>query len=341
MKRRIEQLQMRLEEWKVEALLIERPVDLFYLTGLDLSKGSLWINAKEAELFVDGRYFTYASKRAPCIVKKWDQRRERFHGKIGIDSAWMTIEEWNRLTYQEPNCEFVPISRPTRQMRAVKGPGEIEKMRRAADLTWEGVQHLSRLFKEGVTERELALEFESFVKRRGASGLSFEPIIAFGEHSALPHHRASSTPLAVNQPILIDVGAIVDHYSADMTRVFFFDEPPQEIKRLALLVEQAEEIARGHVRVGQSIGSIDLAVREFFARQGVEELFVHSLGHGIGLETHEYPLIRFDGEHADELIRLGMVITIEPGLYRPGLGGIRHENTGVVTDKGFESFYRA
>jgi Xaa-Pro aminopeptidase len=333
---RLEKVQKRLGSWNVETVIIENPVDLFYLTGLDLSKGRLVLRTSEAHLFVDGRYISYAKEHSPCPVSLLSTAPP-LQGPVGFDSAWTTVAALEKL--QGDIQMLVPISRPLREERAVKEKSEIKKLREAALLTWEGIKHIQRLLREGISEKELALEFEFFVKKQGASGLSFEPIIAFGENSALPHHRASKDRLRKDQVVLIDVGAVVDHYAADVTRVLFFGQKDPELERLHDLVIEADRRARAQVRVGEKMGSLDESARRVFARAGVEELFVHSLGHGIGLETHEYPLIRFDGEDRDDKIRLGMVFTIEPGLYQPGLGGIRYENTGVVTEQGFESFY--
>jgi Xaa-Pro aminopeptidase len=216
---------------------------------------------------------------------------------------------------------------------------EINLLRKAAELTWAGIQHIKHCLRVGVTEEEIAFEFEMFVRSRGAKGLSFDPIIAFGDHSALPHHRASQKRLEANQIVLIDVGAVVDHYRGDATRVVFFGEPNEELQRMHKIVFEAYFAAKARVRIGQTVGSLDRVVRDFFAKEGVEDLFVHSLGHGIGLETHEPPLLRCDGADRDTLLQAGMVFTIEPGLYLPGFGGIRYENTGVLTENGFESFY--
>ncbi len=323
----------------VEALWIENPVDLLYLTGLPLSKGTLWIDSQGAVLFVDGRYLSIASKAAPCLVKPEEELTTWLVAKkalrVGFDSVTTSYETAHRLQRSFPNVVFVPLPNLLQAQRAIKEAGEVEALRRAARLTKEGIQAITALLKEGVTEEEIALEFEIFCRRRGASGLSFEPIIAFGEEGAFPHHRSTTKKLECNQMVLVDVGAIVDGYRGDFTRMIHFGSPPKELLRREKLVARAQTAAIEAIAPGVRVGDLDQRVREIFALEGVEELFTHGLGHGIGLETHEFPRLKSKGEDRDVLLQPGMVITIEPGLYQVGLGGIRIEDMVFVTENGY------
>jgi Xaa-Pro aminopeptidase len=342
MNQRMITLERRLDHWKIEALLIENPIDLLYLTDLQLSRGRLWVRPGQSKLSVDGRYFGDASNRAPCPVTLWEKNSEKPQaGRIGFDSAWCSVDNLERLKKESPDAEWVGIRSPLMEQRIIKEFWEIERLREAARITWGGMQHVQSLFKEGVSEQELAIEFEYFVRKRGASHLAFESIFAFGENSAYPHHRSSTTRLKKDQIILIDVGAVFEHYCADVTRVFFFGEADSELLKMDRIVRDADRSARQQLRVGAKIGSLDRAARDRLAQDGVESLFTHSLGHGLGLEAHETPIIRWDGDDRDLTIQPQMVMAIEPGLYRPGLGGVRYENSGVVTPGGFESFYPA
>jgi Xaa-Pro aminopeptidase len=223
-----------------------------------------------------------------------------------------------------------------KEMRVIKDEKEIEALQKAAHLTWRGIQWIKGLLKEGITEEELAFEFEFFVRKNGASGLSFDPIIAFGENSAYPHYRAGQNQLKKNQIVLMDVGAIVGQYRGDLTRVVFFGEPDPQLQKMLEWTRQAGTQAIHAARVGAHFGQLDQVARSVFAKHGVEEWFAHGLGHGIGLETHEFPNIREAGPDKDVLIEAGMVFTIEPGLYRPGLGGVRWEEMVLVTRGGAE-----
>ena len=340
MKERIRTLQKRLHEWPIDALLIENPIDLLYLTGLNLSRGRMWVRANEAQLHVDGRYFDEAKLKSPCPVFLWVKGQERREtGRIGFDSGWTTVANREKIQSESPDAIFMAVPQPLKNQRLIKEAAEIDSLRQAAQITWAGIQHIRGLFKEGITEQELAFEFEFFVRKQGASGLAFETIIAFGENSAYPHHRAANARLQKNQIILVDAGAIVDRYCADVTRVFFFGLADPRLEKMYQIVREADRAARQCVRINAKVGAIDQAARDVFKRENVEALYTHSLGHGIGLEAHECPLIRWDGDDRDVAIRPHMAIAIEPGLYQPEIGGVRYENSGIVTAKGFESFY--
>lgn len=326
-------------EWRLEIILIENPVDLLYLTGLKLSRGRLLVFLEKAELWVDGRYFSYASKKAALPVRLWDKEAKLPSGKIGFDSAFTTVEARAQLGREKPEAEWHEIAKPLKELRAIKEKKEIAALQKAADLTWRGIEHMKGCLRLGVSEKELAWEFEQFVRTKGASALSFEPIVAFGKNSALPHHRASSDRLEKDQIVLFDVGAVSENYSGDATRVYFFGDPDPELKKIYAWVLEAHLAARNQVRPNALIQEVDQAARNVFAREGVENLFVHSLGHGIGLETHEFPLLRADGPDKMVPLNEGMVFTIEPGLYLPGKGGVRLEDTGFMDGAKFVSFY--
>ena len=327
----------------VDILLIENPIDLYYLTGLDLSKGRLAIGKKEAFLFVDGRYFESAKKTAPCSVILSEsgalQKALLSFQNVGFDSAFLSVDGYQALQRELPGKVWHNISEPLRDLRGSKDPEEIALLKKAAHLTWQGYKHAAACLKEGVSEAEIAWEFERYCRENGASGLSFSPIVAFGENSAYPHHRAGSARLKKDQVVLIDVGAVVDHYAGDLTRVQFFGKPDPEIEQMYECVKRAAQMAIHAVKPGMAMGELDEKVRNVFRLEGVESLFTHGLGHGIGLETHEYPRIRVGNADARRTIKPNMVFTIEPGLYRPGLGGVRHEDMVLVTEQGAVSLY--
>ena len=167
--------------------------------------------------------------------------------------------------------------------------------------------------------------------------MAFEPIIAFGENSAYPHYREGKARLRSGQIVLMDTGAIVDHYHGDRTRMAFFGEVDPKLMHLFNVVRRAHKNAVLAVRPGICFGELDQMVRDEFTKEGLEKLFTHSLGHGIGLETHEYPRVRAGSEDANLPLEPGMVFTIEPGLYQPGLGGVRYEDMILVTEDGHEN----
>lgn len=318
---------------------IEQEADLLYLTGMSLSKGRLLLNGSESVLFVDGRYYERAKKDAPCKVCMWDEQKKINVKQIGFDSATVTYAGYLALKKEFPHVEWTPMPNPLKAIRAIKDEREIAALRKAANLTWRGYQAVVEKIKEGVSEEELALEFEIFCRKNGASGLSFSPIIAFGENSAYPHHRAGKSQLHQGQIVLVDVGAVVDQYHGDMTRIFYFGKPDPKVVHLEKIVKRAQKKAVDHVKPGIKIGELDQLVRDEFEKENVKQLYTHSLGHGVGLETHEYPRARFDGEDKDVILEPGMVFTIEPGLYQPGVGGVRIEDMILVTENGHENFF--
>jgi Xaa-Pro aminopeptidase len=332
-----------IQEQKLDALLIDNPVDLLYLTGLNLSLGRLIVVPNGATLFVDGRYFEAAKKQTHCkvVLLGIDPLVHLLHSykKIGFDSAFTTIDALETLKEQIKGKEWISVRSPLKSFRVVKEKEEIALLKKAAQLTWAAFQHIFSQLKEGVTEAELALEFEIFCKKRGASDLSFSPIIAFGENSAYPHYRSGKTKLKKNQIVLMDVGAVVDAYRGDMTRTFFFGEPDPKLYHFWTSVKTAQEKAVAAVRPGIAFGDLDKIARDSLKSQGIDHLFTHGLSHGLGLETHEYPFLKIKGGDQALLLEPGMVFTVEPGVYLPGLGGVRIEDTVMVTQEGVENFY--
>ena len=318
---------------------IEQAADLLYLTGLALSKGRLFVSRDDATLYVDGRYFERAKKEAPCAVQLWEEQKKRPEKRIGFDSSTVTYEGFLALKKAMPHVEWIPTPNPVKKLRAIKDATEIAALQKAADLTFRGYQRIVECLQVGVTEEELALEFEVFCRKNGASGLSFEPIIAFGENGAYPHYRAGKSRLKKNQMVLVDVGAVVNQYHGDMTRMYHFGKPDARIVEFEEIVARAKAKAIAHVKPGVRAGEIDQIVQDEFERSNVKQLYTHSLGHGVGLETHEFPRLRFDGEDKDVRLEPGMVFTIEPGLYLPGLGGVRIEDMILVTANGHQNLF--
>lgn len=338
---RISKVQQWMKQEKLEALLIESPVDLLYLTGMQVSLGKLLIECKAALHFLDGRYFEKGKKESSCPVQRVEEFPKALQKlkKVGFDSSFVTVDQYNQYREKHPDIEWNALPGVMRPFRLIKEGREIAILKEAAWLTWEGYQHILSLLKEGITEKELAFEFEFFCKKKGASDLAFEPIIAFGENSAYPHYQSGDVKLKKDQVVLIDIGAVCGHYSGDMTRTFFFGNPDPKLQKFYDWVRKAQKDAVKAIRPGVRLGMLDEIVREEFSKQGVEALYLHTLGHGIGLETHEYPRIRFDHPDKDLLLQPGMVFTVEPGLYQAGLGGIRYEDTVLVTETGVENFY--
>lgn len=325
---------------KDHALLIEDPIDLYYLTGLTLSLGQLWLFSKEALLLVDGRYIQSA-KEAPCPahlvssqeVEGFIQRHQIT--SVQFDGAKTSFDRVQTLQKKHPTVSFISNPSPTKNLRLIKEPKEIKSLQKSADLLWEGFTYIKTIICEGISEKELATKFTIFCLERGADALSFEPIIAFGENSALPHYRAGKRCLKQGDVILIDIGVTCDHYHSDMTRMLFWGPKNPLLSKWFDIVVEAQKAALSLCKAGLHIKELDIAARAVLKKHQVEEYFIHSLGHGVGLEIHEFPKIRFDAVEGDLTLKPGMVFTLEPGLYLPGTGGIRYEDTVVIKEDGY------
>ncbi len=320
----------------MEAFLIEDEVDLFYLTGLSLSAGSLLVFPKRAELYVDGRYLQMCKEKSPTAVLALSEKMGKGLKKVGFDSAKMSYDRAEKL---KRRISLKAHSHPLRDLRVIKDASELRKMKKAAEIAWKGFGHLQRCLKVGISEKEIAIHFETFCLKHGEEGFSFEPILALGKNSATPHHRASETKLKKGDLVLCDIGVVFEKYRSDMTRVLYFGKVDPRLIQMESVVRLAHQAALGLCKPGTKLIELDRAARKVMRKAKMEELFVHGLGHGIGLETHEFPRISYIGEDKDLSLKEGMVITFEPGLYVPGLGGVRHEETVVITAKGYNNFY--
>ena len=342
--KRISNLQRNLKGRDWEAWLVEDPLDLYYLTGESFSVGQMWITSKEVLLLVDERYIEKAKQTVPIPValKSWETSSnfiiKEFVKKIAFDATKTTFERVLELQKRMNfSLEWKPVSLITQELRKIKDAEEIVLIKKSAEILWQGYLYIKTLLKEGVFEKEVAKKFEIFCLEKGADSMSFDPIIAFGENSALPHYRAGERALQKGDIVLIDIGVVFKCYASDMTRTLFFGPPDPLLLHWLDLVILAKQTAESLCRSGISTKELDLAARLIFKKENVEQYFIHSLGHGVGLEVHEPPRIRFD--HEGGVLQPDMVITLEPGLYLPGKGGVRYEDMIIITETGCENLF--
>ncbi|MBC7329910.1 aminopeptidase P family protein [bacterium] len=330
-----------LKRKRVDAFLVTQRENIAYLSGFYGSMGALLISEKPV-LFVDGRYYIQAKEQAPnceIVLAKnsfWDVVSEfiKNHGikRLGFEDANVTYRVYRSLKRKLKGVSFVPLSGIVEKERIIKKDWEIERMRKAQALAEEAVSHCLNILKEGICEKDLAREFEFYVKGKGAE-LAFESIVAFGERSALPHAKPTERKLKKGDIVLMDVGARVDGYCSDMTRVFFFGKPEDELLKMFNAVLEAQNRAIEGIREGKKCGEIDALARECLNEKGYGELFTHSLGHGIGREVHEMPGL---APNSKERLVSSAIVTVEPGIYVEGLGGIRIEDMVLVGKKSCE-----
>jgi Xaa-Pro aminopeptidase len=331
----------RLEDLGVDALLVTAPVNVRYLTGFTGSNGQLLIGA-DLELFLtDGRYTQRSRHEVPDVDRVTYERSYREElarrvdaggiARVGVEAGAMTVSEHAKLETTLAGARTVALEDAVEAGRIVKDDEERELLRRAQSATDAAFDAALDVFTLGMSEQRAARELERLVLDEGADDMSFDPIVAFGECAAEPHHDPSHRILEEGDVIKLDFGALVGGYHADMTRTVAFGAPATELRKIHDVVREAQQAGVDAVRAGVRGSDVDAACRKVIGDAGYAEGFVHGTGHGVGLEIHEAPWL---GRGRDEPLPSGAIVTVEPGIYVPGLGGVRIEDMVEVTDDG-------
>jgi Xaa-Pro aminopeptidase len=343
---RLDRLRSRFGDLGVDALLVTRLPNIRYLTGFTGSAAMLLVLADDAVLVSDGRYGEQArtqTTEAGVDVKveirttMTEQRAVLASAlggtlvRIGLEDHDVSWAQQRELTDTFGTSVLVPAGGAIEELRRVKDDGEVDRIAAACAIADEAFGALLPRFAEGPTEREFALELEFAMRRRGASHMSFDPIIAAGPNGAMPHSRPTDRPIGRNELIVCDFGCVVDGYCSDMTRTVSVGDPGPDARRLYDLVLSSQQAGRDAVAFGIECGEIDRACRDIISDAGYGEAFSHGTGHGVGLEIHEAPRV---ASTATGTLLVGDVVTVEPGVYLPGVGGVRIEDTVVVTASG-------
>ena len=328
-----------MERARADAFVVAHLPNVFYLSGFTGSAGILVVEQARAVLFTDSRYTAQAREevssarvqifRGSLFVAAGQYLRKRHARRIAYESRRLTVEQ--KCCLDEilgSRVRWMPLDGKIEAARAIKDAQELEVMREAANIACSSWAEIVPLIKPGVRETELAAEVEFRMRRKGASGPAFDTIIASGPRGALPHAHASGRPVGKNELVVFDLGAILRGYSSDLTRTVFVGRAPAEIRRWYSAVLEAQQAARNILRPGVSAQDVDAAARKVLQRAGLGKNFIHSTGHGLGLEVHEMPKLA-RGEKW--ILRAGAVVTIEPGVYVEGTGGIRIEDDALVT----------
>jgi Xaa-Pro aminopeptidase len=340
---RREVLRERLRERELDALLVSDLLNIRYLTGFTGSNGALLVHADgdEASVFcTDGRYRTQSEQQVPdlrrliersCLLRLAKQATEARIGRLGFESHVVTVDWHVALAKVTGPGVLVAISRPVEALRLIKDDTEVATLRAAcaaADTALAGLLADGGL-RPGRTEREVARDLEARMVAAGAAGPSFETIVASGANSAIPHHRPTDAQLCHGDLLKLDFGALVEGYHSDMTRTMVLGQPAGWQSELYDLVAAAQAAGRAALRPGADVRDVDAAAREVIAQAGHGENFVHGLGHGVGLQIHEAPALSQFGVGT---LEAGMAVTVEPGVYLAGRGGVRIEDTLVVAE---------
>ncbi len=333
----------RLEELKADALLISSSANVRYLSGFSGSNGFVVLTATETHFFTDPRYDIEARTNISAKVhvvkgsitpKILEVAKRKKLKRIGFESSWTRFDEYTRMKDGLPlGFSLVPVGRIIEERRMLKSANEIEQIRRSVLLNSEAFARSLKRIRPGVRELDVAGEIEFQMKKLGAEKPAFETIIAAGAHSALPHAHPTGHKLSANELLLIDMGASLGGYCSDMTRVIHLGAPPKKLRELYNAVLEAQLAGVNAVRAGITAGRVDQVVRSVMKKHKLDKAFVHSTGHGLGLEIHETPRL---GRMDQTILQAGMAITIEPGAYIDGWAGIRIEDTVLVTTNGCE-----
>lgn len=332
----------------VDALLVTRLPNVRYLTGFTGSAGTLLVGPDELVFLTDGRYAeqsveqlgaTGVDARVEVVATKREQRvalgeAVRRFDRLGLEAHGVTWAQ--QRTYAEwfADTELVATEQLVEQIRCRKEPAEVERVRRACALADDALAEMLPRLSEGPTEREFALSLELAMRERGATAPSFDPIVASGPNAAKPHARPTDRTIGRGELVVLDFGCIVDGYCSDMTRTVSVGDPGPEARHLFEIVLESQRAGRDALGPGVRCAAIDAASRAVIEEAGLGERFVHGTGHGVGLEIHEAPRV---ARAVDGTLDAGFVVTVEPGVYLPGVGGVRIEDTLVVTAEGAEA----
>ncbi len=331
-------LQTAFAQSKLDHLLVAKPANLYYLTGFTGDAGVLVVSQGGVFLVTDGRFMTQA-RQETSGVRIVLQKSSLFSSvgailqtarsrRVGFDPNQMTVAQLQAMRkVSGSRCRWVAAPGLVENLRMQKEAGELVQMRRAGILAGQVLEDSLTLLKPGVQEIEIGGEIDYQLRRRGAAGPCFETIVAFGERSALPHARPTAKRLRKNELVVLDLGAILGHYCSDITGRVFLGRAPARIRRLYRAVLEAQEAAIVAVKDGAACGDVDAAARQVLAGYRLDRYFAHGTGHGLGLEVHEDPRV---APGKKQRLVPGNVITIEPGVYVAGVGGIRIEDDVAV-----------
>lgn len=337
-------LSAKVAERGLDALLVTNLVNVRWLTGFDGSNAAVVLGAEQQRFVTDFRYLTQSAEQldpvwereiATDLLKRAVEGLPEHPLKLGFDDGHLTVRQHAQLArlVADRDVELVAAGGIVEALRAVKDAAEIERIQAAARLADAAFEEVVGAGIVGRTEREVALDLEIAMRRRGAEGVSFAPIVAAAEHGARPHAAPRDVPIPENTLVVIDWGAQLDGYASDCTRTVATGplDPRDEAIYETVLV--AQEAALAAVRAGPTGREVDAVARTIINDAGHEEHFGHGLGHGVGMEVHEGPRLGKTGEDA---LAAGNVVTVEPGIYVPGAIGVRIEDLVVVTDGGCE-----
>ena len=344
-------LKKRLVSRNIDAILISQPDNRRYLSGYSAvdhditeSSGFLFIPKKgQPLLLTDSRFQLEAKEQAPAyeillynkgllallasLLQKYNIKRLGFEPQYTLYSTGQKLEK----VCTKEQIELIGLAGLVEKIRIKKTAEELIKLKQSVLLNEKVLQTIIRPLKPGITEIEIAIQLENMMRMEGAERPSFATIVASGPNSAYPHATPSSRVIQKGEPVLIDMGLVLDGYCSDMTRTIALGPPSEKFKTISRIVRQAQLAGMAMIKAGRTGRQIDQAARQIIKKQGYDKFFGHGLGHGVGLQVHEAPAL---SPRYNKKLQSGMVVTVEPGIYLPNWGGVRLENMVVVEDYG-------
>ena len=331
---------------ETDGFLVTNLKNIYYLSGFN-GEGTVLITKDIGYLFTDSRYTEQAKKESPefkIITDKPKKRNARLLSleeiiekdkikKIAFEGKNISYANFKKYSDRFQNIEFIPTEDFVEQTRMVKDREEIIKIKKAAQITTESLKEIFEMIEPGVRELDIATELAYTMRKKGAQKEAFESIVVSGERSSLPHGKPSEKKISEGELITIDAGANYQNYNSDITRTIVLGEENEKQKEIFSIILEAQEETLKSLKPGLKCSEVDSIARNLIEKKGYGKYFGHSLGHGVGLDIHELPRVSFN----DETVLLpGMVITIEPGIYLPEIGGVRIEDTVLITEEGYE-----
>ena len=329
-----------------EAVAVHNPSNMFYLTQGYSGEGMVYISAKRCVIVTDFRYTEQAEKQAPAFtVEATDKdRREaavvaqlcRMHNldTIYYEDNYLTVRGFETLKKNVPGVEWKSLAGAPQRLRQLKDEQELSLIRKACRITGEAFERMLGVIKEGMTEKEIALQLEYDMLTHGADGIAFSTIVAAGANGSLPHAIPGDYKVRKGDMITMDFGAKCGGYCADMTRTIAFGQPSDEMRRVYDTVLEAQKRSQAAVMAGKCCEHIDAIARNYIDQNGYQGRFGHGLGHSLGIDIHESPRL---SQNCSDILQVNQLVTVEPGIYLPGIGGVRIENTVVVKEGGCEA----
>ena len=328
------------------AAVIADPSNMFYLTEGYTGEGLVYLSRSRRVIVTDFRYTEQAEKQAPGFAVEMtakDRKAEQVIAELakgdGItcvrtETNYLSVDSFEKLKAalgEEISC--ASLEQAVQKIRQVKTPAEVMKIRKACQITADAFRAILPKIREGMTEKELQIELDFTMLKLGADTTAFNTIIAAGEHGSLPHAIPGNRPIRSGEMITMDFGAKVGNYCADMTRTVALGKPSEEMRKIYETVLRAQTMCEDALSAGKKCFDIDKLAREYIDARGYKGRFGHGLGHSVGIDIHEEPRL---SQTCQDILKAGIVITVEPGVYVPGVGGVRIEDTCLVKENGCE-----